>query len=111
MNIYIGDPTLGLPVANFNNGINGLAVNRSGFGVEEVTSGPSFGDLLTRALEGVNSQQNEVSQMGLRAVTNPEEVSIHDLSIAMARANMSLNLANTIVQRSITAFREILTQR
>jgi flagellar hook-basal body complex protein FliE len=113
MNIYIGDPTAGFPVANFTKGIEGVEKARNGFGAEAVkpADGMSFGDLLARSLESVSDSQNEAAAIGIKAVTNPDDVSVHEVSVAMAKANMSLSLAKAVIDRSVTGFKEILNQR
>ncbi len=71
----------------------------------------TFQDYLLEAVNSVNSQQNEVSKLSERLITNPDEVDVHDATIAMAKARMSLNLAQNVIDRMITSWNEITSTR
>ena len=71
----------------------------------------SFQSFLMEAVNSVNNQQNQVSQLQEKIITNPEEVDIHDVTIAMSKARMSLNLAQTVIDRLVTGWNEITTTR
>ena len=62
-------------------------------------------------METVNNQQLEVDGLSEKIMTNPDEVDIHDVTIAMSKARMSLNLAQTVIDRLITDWNEITTTR
>ena len=55
----------------------------------------SFGDYLLQAFQNMNNQQIEVNELQQKVVTDPESVDLHDVTIAVAKARMSLNLANS----------------
>ena len=59
----------------------------------------------------VNSQQLDVTAVQEKLITNPDEVDIHDVTIAMAKARQSLNLAQTVIDRLVTGWNEITTTR
>ena len=71
----------------------------------------SFQSFLMEAVNSVNNQQNQVSQLQEKIITNPDEVDIHDVTIAMSKARMSLNLAQTVIDRLVTGWNEITTTR
>lgn len=71
----------------------------------------SFQDYLLEAVNSVNSQQINVSNLQEKLITNPDEVDIHDVTIAMSKARMSLNLAQTVIDRLVTGWNEITTTR
>jgi flagellar hook-basal body complex protein FliE len=71
----------------------------------------SFEDVLLSALEGVNSDQLEASELSELLVTNPEEVDAHELTIAMSKASLSLNIARTVMDRVVRAWKEVLNTR
>ena len=71
----------------------------------------SFSDYLIEAVNSVNSQQLEVSNLQEKIITNPDEVDIHDVTIAMSKARMSLNLAQTVIDRLVSGWNEITTTR
>ena len=71
----------------------------------------SFQSYLLDALSTVNSQQLDVTNVQEKLITNPDEVDIHDVTIAMAKARQSLNLAQTVIDRLVTGWNEITTTR
>lgn len=71
----------------------------------------SFEDYLLEAINTVNSNQNQVSSLQEKLITNPEEVEVHDVTIAMQKARMSLNLAQTVIDRLVNDWNEITTTR
>ena len=71
----------------------------------------SFQSYLLDALESVNNQQLDVTNVQEKLITSPDEVDIHDVTTAMAKARMSLNLAQTVIDRLVTGWNEITTTR
>ena len=71
----------------------------------------SFQSYLLDALSTVNSQQLDVNAVQEKLITNPDDVDIHDVTIAMAKARQSLNLAQTVIDRLVTGWNEITTTR
>ena len=71
----------------------------------------SFQSYLLDALSTVNSQQLDVTNVQEKLITNPDDVDIHDVTIAMAKARQSLNLAQTVIDRLVTGWNEITTTR
>ena len=71
----------------------------------------SFGKLFTQALGAVNSQQLDTMQLSQQMITDPDSVDIHDITIAMAEANLSLSMTKAIVDGAIKAYREIIAVR
>ena len=63
------------------------------------------------ALNSVNGSQLEVNAVQEKLITNPDEVDIHDVTIAMSKARMSLNLAQNVIDRITTSWNEITTTR
>ncbi len=76
-------------------------------------SGPerSFGELLAGALGSVNDQQLTSMDLTQRMVTDPGSVNVHDVTIALAEANLSLSMTKAIVDRALSAYREIINVR
>ena len=75
--------------------------------VPETPTG-SFGQLFARALSQVNDLQSSSKELGLRMITDPDSVNVHDITIAMAEANLSLAIAKSIADGAIRAYREII---
>lgn len=71
----------------------------------------SFGEYLLDAVSEMNSQQMDVAGLQEKIITEPESVDIHDVTIAMSKARMSLNLAQTVIDRLVTGWNEITTTR
>ena len=79
-------------------------------GVQEAAS-RSFQSYLMEALNSVNGSQLDVASVQEKLITNPDEVDIHDVTIAMSKARMSLNLAQNVIDRITTSWNEITTTR
>ena len=71
----------------------------------------SFQSYLLDALSTVNNQQLDVSAVQEKLIANPDEVDVHDVTIAVAKARQSLNLAQTVIDRLVTGWNEITTTR
>lgn len=71
----------------------------------------SFEDYLITAVKSMNEQQLDVNRLQQQLITEPDSVDIHDVSIAMAKARMSLNLAQTVIDRLVQGWSEITTTR
>ncbi len=80
-------------------------------GKKAVASSGSFESYLMEAIEDINAQQTDVSKMQEKILTDPESVDIHDVTIAMAKAQMSLNLAQTVIDRVVTGWNELSQTR
>ena len=66
---------------------------------------------LWSAATGMNAQQVNVSKLQEQIITDPDSVDIHDVTTAMAKAKMSLNLAQTVIDRLITGWNELSQNR
>ena len=64
-----------------------------------------------QGLDTVNTQQNDVSKIQERLITDPDSVDVHDVTIAMSKARMSLNLAHSVIDRLVSGWNEITTTR
>ena len=71
----------------------------------------AFETYLLQAVEQMNDQQTAVSKLQEQVITDPDSVDIHDVTIAMAKAQMSLNLAQTVIDRVITGWNELSQTR
>ena len=73
--------------------------------------GTGFGQVLTQAISGVNDLQQNTSELAERMIVDPDSVDAHDVSIAIAKANTSLQMAKTIVDSALRAYRDIISIR
>lgn len=73
--------------------------------------GPSFEDALLKAMDGVNAYQTENTSLVQQMLVDPDSVDAHDVTLAMSRANMSLNIARTVLDRVVRAWRDLINTR
>ncbi len=78
---------------------------------EGVSNKSKFDDYLLDAMNSVNEKQMKASNISEQVITDPDSVDVHDVTIAMAEANLSLTMANTVVDRMLKAWTEITTTR
>jgi len=71
----------------------------------------TFASMLVDSLNTVNAQQQTADALAVQAVVDPENVNTHDVTIAAAKANLSLSITRSIVDRVIQAYREIQNVR
>lgn len=62
-------------------------------------------------LNTVNNLQLKSDELSRRLVTDPDSVDVHDVTVALAEANMALNITKAVVDRVIRAYRDIITAR
>jgi len=72
---------------------------------------PSFEDAMLKAMDGVNASQLESSAAIEQSLVDPDSIDAHDVTIAMAKANMSLNITRTVLDRVVRAWKDILNTR
>ncbi|AEJ61208.1 flagellar hook-basal body complex subunit FliE [Spirochaeta thermophila DSM 6578] len=70
-----------------------------------------FSRLLFEALDGVNSLQQKSALLSQQMITDPDSLDPHDVTIAMAKANLALSITKSVVDRAVQAYREILSLR
>ena len=71
----------------------------------------SFEDAMLQAMEGVNAYQAKSEDLIQQMIVDPDSVDAQDVTIAMAEANLSLNLAKTILSRVVTAWKDVINTR
>ena len=80
-------------------------------GAEAALRTGSFEDAMLKALDAVNTDQNTSSELMTAAVVDPDSVDAHDVTTAMAKANLSLNIARTVLDRIVRGWKEVLNTR
>ncbi len=78
---------------------------------EDSQTTPTFEDAMLQALNGVNELQNESSDAIEAMLTDPDSIDAHEVTLAMAKANMSLNITRTILDRVVRAWRDLINTR
>jgi flagellar hook-basal body complex protein FliE len=72
---------------------------------------PSFQNALIRAMDGVNAKQMSSTEITERMLTDPDSVDAHDVTVAQAEANLSLNIARSVIDRLVRGWKEIINSR
>ncbi|MCX7786255.1 MAG: flagellar hook-basal body complex protein FliE [Spirochaetes bacterium] len=75
------------------------------------TKPKDFKGMVMDELNTVNQLQLKSDELSRRLVTDPDSVDVHDVTIALAEANMALNITKSVVDRVIRAYRDIITAR
>ena len=70
-----------------------------------------FEDYIMQAFNEMNGQQLKVSALNEQIITDPDSVDIHDVTTAMAKAQMSLNLAQTVIERLVKGWTDLSQNR
>ena len=94
-------------VDKINSTTHGNSLNRAA----QSSDKKSFQDFLLEAMNTVNTQQNDVTKIQERIITDPDSVDVHDVTVAMSKARMSLNLAHSVIERLVSSWNEITTTR
>jgi flagellar hook-basal body complex protein FliE len=71
----------------------------------------SFEQTLLKAFDDVNSKQQKTAEISQKLIVDPESVDAHDVTIAMAEANLSLKIAQTVIDRVVKDWNDITTTR
>jgi flagellar hook-basal body complex protein FliE len=74
-------------------------------------TGDAFADLLMQALNGVNALQQEADRVSVQFVTSPDSVETHDVTLALAKANMAVSITKAVVDRALRAYSDIISIR
>ena len=84
--------------------------NESNTAKGEKTHG-TFESYILDAVSEMNGQQMNVSDIEKQIEVDPDSVDIHDVTTAMAKAQMSLSLAQTVIDRLVSGWNEISVTR
>ena len=71
----------------------------------------SFSNMVIDALNGVNDLAAESTALTEQYIINPDSVDVHDVTIAMGKANLALTMTKSVVDNAIKAYREIINIR
>jgi flagellar hook-basal body complex protein FliE len=80
-------------------------------GAGTVTRAGSFEEAMLQALDQVSATDNFAGSLAQRAITEPDTVDIHDVTIAQAKASMSLEITRNILSRLVQGWRDIINTR
>jgi flagellar hook-basal body complex protein FliE len=81
-------------------------------GSDEAAAAQSdFSNMLFTSLEDVNDLQRSHEELSVQSIINPDSVDPHDVTLASAKANLSLSITKSVVDRVLQAYREITNLR
>ena len=80
-------------------------------GSDAVIRSGGFSNAMLSALDSVSADQHFASLMSQAAILDPDSVDVHDVTIAQAQANMSLNITRTVLNRLVQSWRDIINTR
>jgi flagellar hook-basal body complex protein FliE len=91
----------------------GAAVSELGnkIGAEAVLRSGTFEDVMLRTLDKVSSEKQFADDLIRQAIIDPESVDSHDITIAQAKASMSLNITRTVLNRIVQGWKDIINTR
>lgn len=72
---------------------------------------PTFQDAMLLALNGVNQDQLDSSSAIEQMLVDPESIEAHEVTIAMSKASMSLNITRTVLDRVVRAWKDLINTR
>jgi flagellar hook-basal body complex protein FliE len=70
-----------------------------------------FGKLFLQSLSQVNDMQVRAQDLSQALITDPDSVDIHEVTVALAEANLALSMTKAVIDRAIRAYREIVNIR
>ena len=79
--------------------------------MDEQTSPGDFKSKVIEKLSQVNAIQRESENITQQMLVDPDSVDAHEVMMALAEANMSLNITKAVIDRVIRAYREITGAR
>ena len=80
-------------------------------GTQETKKRSAFENFLLEAVNSMNEQQLEVNRLEEQVLVDPESVDPHDVTSAVAKAQMSLDLAQTVISRLVNGWTELSQNR
>jgi flagellar hook-basal body complex protein FliE len=80
-------------------------------GADAVIRSGVFEQSMLQALDKVSGDQQLASNLAQQAITDPESVDIHDITIAQAKADMSLNITRNVLSRLVQGWRDLINTR
>ncbi|MCL2137900.1 MAG: flagellar hook-basal body complex protein FliE [Treponema sp.] len=80
-------------------------------GAQGITTGGTFEQALLQSLDKVSGTQKFASNLEREAIINPDSVDVHDITIAQAKANMSLGIARNVLSRLVQGWRDLINTR
>ena len=64
-----------------------------------------------QTLNGANDLQLEADRLSQQMIINPDSVDTHDVTIALAQANLAVSLTKAVVDGALEAYSNIINMR
>jgi flagellar hook-basal body complex protein FliE len=80
-------------------------------GAGAVTGAGTFEQAMLQALDQVSASDQFASDLAQLAITEPDTVDIHDVTIAQAKASMSLEITRNVMSRLVQGWKDIINTR
>jgi flagellar hook-basal body complex protein FliE len=80
-------------------------------GSDAVVRSGSFEDAMLRALDKISAEQQFSADLVQKAITDPASMDPQDITIAQAKAGMSLNIARNILSRVVQGWKDVINTR
>jgi len=80
-------------------------------GAGAVARSGTFEEAMLGALDKVSAHQQFASSLHEAAIIDPDSVDVHDITIAQARASMSLNITRNVLSRLVQSWRDLINTR
>ena len=80
-------------------------------GAGAVIRSGTFEQAMLGALDQVSAYQQFASSLQQAAITDPDSVDVHDITIAQAEASMSLNITRNVLNRIVQGWRDLINTR
>ena len=77
----------------------------------QVGQGSFFYDKVVNALDLVNDRVITSDKLTEELIARPNEVNIHDVSIAIQKAQISVDLTKNVIQRAVSSYQSIINLR
>jgi len=97
---------------NFNSKIPSMSQTGMGYGrvsnIESTETTSSFKDVMTNMVSNINDQMNQPDDLLAKAASGASDVDVHDVMIAMSKAELTLTVATNAVSKVIQAYDKIV---
>ena len=80
-------------------------------GAGAVTRSGTFEQAMLGALDKVSAYNQYASDLHQAAIIDPDSVDVHDITIAQAYANTSLNITRNVLNRLVQSWRDLINTR
>jgi flagellar hook-basal body complex protein FliE len=91
----------------------GAAISELGaaIGAEAAVRGGGFEEAMLRALDKISAEQQFSADLVQKAIVDPASMDPQDITIAQAKAGMSLNIARNVLSRVVQGWKDIINTR